>query len=61
VTNGKGARNIQAGIQSAISSFPRKRESSVFWANATGSPLKPALECLNRGRGRRKLYEPGIV
>jgi hypothetical protein len=50
--HGEGSRNIQAGIQSPISSFPRKRESSVFWANATGSPLS---------RGRRKLYEPGTL
>src|ERR1700694_3170492 len=49
-------------VPDAISSFPliwvTERESSVFLTNATGSPLKPALECLNRGRGRRNATNP---
>src|ERR1700730_8479093 len=48
-------------------SSPRFRQSRgsgnpvSLGTNATGAPLKPALECLNRGRGRRKLYEPGTL
>jgi hypothetical protein len=41
----------QGRLQRVSSGFENKWSPATF--NDAGSPLKPALECLNRGRGRR--------
>src|SRR5436309_3299048 len=43
------------GVPLRTPSFPRKRESKLLWKRSNWVPLEPALECFNRGQGRRLL------